>query len=71
MQCKVQRVYKNTRFRVLKVGGEAYILDLSQSIWGLFFPFLTWITPNTVYKVDEEEANKLVQAKKRRKQKVE
>ncbi|WP_374067867.1 DUF443 family protein [Paraliobacillus sp. JSM ZJ581] len=45
----------NTRFRVLKVeGGNTYTIDMSQSVWKIMFPFLTWILPNTVYQVDEE-----------------
>ncbi|MFB1051941.1 DUF443 family protein [Paraliobacillus sp. JSM ZJ581] len=45
----------NTRFRVLKVeGGNTYTMDMSQSVWKIMFPFLTWILPNTVYQVDEE-----------------
>ncbi|MFB1051940.1 DUF443 family protein [Paraliobacillus sp. JSM ZJ581] len=45
----------NTRFRVLKVeGGNTYTIDMSQSVWKIMFPFLTWILTNTVYQVDEE-----------------
>ncbi|WP_208591436.1 DUF443 family protein [Gracilibacillus suaedae] len=57
MKCEVQRVYKNPRFRILKIDEETYILDMGKSIWKTLFPFLTWIVPNTIYKVDGEEIN--------------
>jgi len=59
MKCEVQRVRNNPRFRILKIEGNTYIIDLSQSILKIIFPFLTWIAPNTIYKVDEEDINKL------------
>jgi len=61
MKCEMQKVMNNTRFRILKIEGRTYILDLSQSAWKILFPFLTWIVPNTIYKVDEEELNQKLQ----------
>ncbi|RKL67271.1 hypothetical protein CR203_12245 [Salipaludibacillus neizhouensis] len=55
MKCEVRPVYKNPRYRILKIKGKTYVLDMSQSIWKIVFPFLTWIVPNTIYQVDEEE----------------
>ncbi|GIO23657.1 DUF443 family protein [Oceanobacillus sp. J11TS1] len=60
MQCKVQKIYKNTRYRILSIEGQTYILDMSQSIWKILFPFLTWLLPNTVYRVDEKEFNEKI-----------
>ncbi|MDE5415229.1 DUF443 family protein [Alkalihalobacterium chitinilyticum] len=57
MKCEVQKA-TNIRFRILKIEGNTYILDMSESIWKIVFPFLTWILPHTIYKVDEEEINK-------------
>ncbi|WP_416150196.1 DUF443 family protein [Salipaludibacillus sp. HK11] len=34
---------------------------MSQSIWKILFPFLTWILPHTIYKVDEKELNQKIQ----------
>ncbi|WP_416150200.1 DUF443 family protein [Salipaludibacillus sp. HK11] len=31
---------------------------MSQSKWNIVFPFLTWILPHTIYKVDGEEISK-------------
>lgn len=61
MKCEIQKVMNNTRFRILKIEGHTYILDMSQSIWNIFFPFLTWIIPNTIYKVDEKELHQKLQ----------
>ncbi|GAE32066.1 DUF443 family protein [Alkalihalobacillus hemicellulosilyticus] len=61
MKCEIQKVMNNTRFRILKIEGHTYILDLSQSIWNILFPFLTWIVPNTIYKVDENELHQRLQ----------
>ncbi|BAB04698.1 DUF443 domain-containing protein [Halalkalibacterium halodurans] len=60
MKCEVQKAM-NVRFRILKIEGDTYILDMSQSIWKIVFPFLTWIIPLTIYKVDGEEINKKLQ----------
>ncbi|MBU9722772.1 MULTISPECIES: DUF443 family protein [Bacillaceae] len=58
MKCEVQPVYRNPRFRTLKIEGQTYILDMSKSIWYILIPFLTWMVPHKVYLVDEEEFNK-------------
>jgi len=60
MKCEMQST-RNLRFRILKIKGNTYILDMSQSIWKIVFPFLTWILPYTIYKVDENEINQKLQ----------
>ncbi len=55
MNCKVHGVYKNLRYRILVIEGQTYILDLGKSIWKVLFPFLFWISPNTVLKVESTE----------------
>jgi len=57
MKCEVQSA-RNMRFRILKIEGNTYILDMSQSKWNIVFPFLIWILPHTIYKVDGEEISK-------------
>ncbi|MRX73991.1 DUF443 family protein [Bacillus lacus] len=49
MKCEVQ--YTKT-LRYLKIEGNTYVLDMSQFIWNIVFPFLIWILPQTIYKVD-------------------
>lgn len=53
MNCKVQGVYKNLRYRILTIDGKQYILDTAGSFWKIVFPFFFWILPNSVYKVDD------------------
>lgn len=53
MNCKVQRVYKNIRYRILTIGEQVYILDMGQSFWKSLFPLFFWMFPVFVYKVDD------------------
>ncbi|GIO23658.1 DUF443 family protein [Oceanobacillus sp. J11TS1] len=55
MRCKVQYIYKNPRYRLLIIDGDTYIMDISPSIWKIFIPFLIWLLPNTIYKIDERD----------------
>ncbi|QKY69798.1 DUF443 family protein [Lentibacillus sp. CBA3610] len=55
MNCKVQGVYKNLRYRILIIEEERYILDMGSSFWKILFPFFYWILPNTAYKVKDRE----------------
>jgi len=53
MNCKVHGVFKNLRYRILIIDDEQYILDMGHSLWKLLFPFLFWMLPNPVFKVDD------------------
>lgn len=53
MNCEVQRVYKNIRYRILIIGEQVYILDLGQSFWKSLFPLFFWMFPVFAYKVDD------------------
>ncbi|GLO65761.1 hypothetical protein AQ616_11870 [Oceanobacillus sp. E9] len=53
MNCEVQHLEKNMRYRFLIINGEYYIMDMKRSFWKIIFPFLFWLTPSPVYKVDE------------------
>lgn len=55
MKCNVQGVFKNIRYRILEINDEEYILDMGNSIWKIIFPFLHWLLPNPVYKIDNHE----------------
>ncbi|MFV8828647.1 DUF443 family protein [Alkalihalobacterium sp. APHAB7] len=61
MKCEIQKAL-NIRYRILKIDGNTYILDMSQSIWKIILPFLTWVLPHTIYKVDGEEISKLLKS---------
>lgn len=56
MNCNIQGVYMNLRYRVLTINDEHYILDIGgRSFWKIIFPFFHWILPTTVYKVNDHE----------------
>lgn len=55
MNCKVDGVRKNIRYRILTINNQTYILDMGQSFWKLLFPFSYWILPNNVYKVNDND----------------
>ncbi|UUI05221.1 DUF443 domain-containing protein [Oceanobacillus jeddahense] len=53
MNCEVQHVAGNIRYRILIINGEQYILDMERSFWKIIFPFLFWIFPTPVFKVED------------------
>ncbi|GGK09157.1 hypothetical protein GCM10007063_34520 [Lentibacillus kapialis] len=53
MNCKVQGVFKNLRYRILAIDGEVYILDMGCSFWKMIFPFFFWMSPNPVFRVED------------------
>jgi len=53
MNCEVQRLEDNIRYRILIINGEQYILDMERSFWKTIFPFFNWILPGTVFKVED------------------
>jgi len=55
VNCKVNGVYKNLRYRILTIGHQTYILDVGSSKWKIVFPFLFWMFPNPAYKVEDQE----------------
>lgn len=54
MNCKVQHLAKNIRYRILNIEGETYILDMERSFWKLIFPFFFWMFPHPVFKVEDQ-----------------
>ncbi|SHM54659.1 tandem five-transmembrane protein [Gracilibacillus kekensis] len=61
MNCEVRRVYNNIRFRMLDIDGDRFVMDMSRSVWNILIPFLTWIAPNTIYKIDKQVSDKKLQ----------
>ncbi|WP_449354449.1 DUF443 family protein [Virgibacillus natechei] len=54
MNCEVQHLTENIRYRILIIDGEHYILDMEQSFWKIIFPFLFWVLPSPVFKVENQ-----------------
>ncbi|BAC13286.1 hypothetical conserved protein [Oceanobacillus iheyensis HTE831] len=55
MNCKVNHLDKNMRYRILIINSEQYILDMERSFWKIIFPFLFWLTPSPVFKVEDQD----------------
>jgi len=68
MNCEVQQLEDNIRYRVLIINGEQYILDMERSFWRTIFPFFVWILPSTVFKI--EDSSIVEQLKEPNKEKV-
>jgi uncharacterized membrane protein (TIGR01218 family) len=54
MNCEVQHLDKNIRYRMLIISGEHYILDMERSFWKVIFPFFFWMFPSLVFKVEDQ-----------------
>ena len=68
MNCEVQHLEKNIRYRILIIDGEEYILDMERSFWKIVFPFFNWLLPSTAFKV--EDTSIVEQLKEPNKEKV-
>ena len=56
VDCNVEGVYMNLRYRVLNIGEDRYILDMGgSSFWRILIPFMYWLLPVNVYKVNDDE----------------
>lgn len=45
----------NLRYRIITTDNKLYILDMGKSFWKILFPFLFWIFPSAIYKVNNVE----------------
>lgn len=59
VNCEVEFVSKNRRYRIINTNGKYYVLDIENSIWPIFIPFLFWLIPQTIYKIDYNTVEKL------------
>src|SRR5699024_8886884 len=55
MKVEIHNVFKNMRYNYFEVDGVYYILETQPSIWKYLFPFLYWLFPFPVYKVEDEK----------------
>lgn len=69
MNCEVQDLYNNKRYKILIVDDQQYILDMEQSFWKVIFPFLFWMFPCKVFKVEEQAIVNQLRESKREKTK--
>ncbi|WP_160806725.1 DUF443 family protein [Virgibacillus salexigens] len=54
MKGEIQYLYKNIRYKLVTIHGEDYIIDVDHPVGSILFPFLHWMLPQTVYKVNDE-----------------
>ena len=60
-------LFKNVRYKLLRVKDEYYLLDMDRLAWSIVFPFIYWFVPHPVYRIDEATYEKLkVPGEKRR-----
>lgn len=55
MKGKVQHLANNERYRLLKIDGETYVMDIESSFWRIVFPFLFWLLPTYIFKVEKND----------------
>ncbi|GIO23664.1 DUF443 domain-containing protein [Oceanobacillus sp. J11TS1] len=68
MNCEVRHLAKNMRYRILIIDGEQYILDMERSLWKIIFPFLFWLVPSQIFKIEDQSI--VEQLKTTKKEKV-
>lgn len=52
MDCRVEFLKANRRYRIFHMNGQPYILDMEKSYWLIFMPILLWLLPQKIYKID-------------------
>lgn len=53
IECKMEGVYKNLRYRILREGSNTYLIDVDYPYLVYLFPLIFWIIPYKVYKIDD------------------
>lgn len=67
MNCKVQHLTENIRYRILIIDEEHYILDMERNFWKIIFPFLIWLLPSPVFKVENQTITEQLKVAKTKK----
>lgn len=61
MLAEVRHINKNTRYRLLTINNQSYIADLDRPVYAFLFPFILWLIPQKVFKIEDENvANKIL-----------
>ncbi|WP_269410516.1 DUF443 family protein [Lentibacillus daqui] len=64
MTGEIKHLANNERYRILIIDGETYIMDIENSFWKIIFPFLFWLLPNRVFKVEDQALVEQLQTEK-------
>ncbi|WP_040981882.1 DUF443 family protein [Oceanobacillus jeddahense] len=67
MNCEVQHLAENIRYRILIINGEHYILDMERSFLKIIFPFFFWLLPSPVFKVEDQAVMEKLNVEKKEK----
>lgn len=59
MNCEVNFLKTNVRYRIIQIADDYYLLDMEKSIWLMFMPVLLWLMPQKIYKIDADIAKEL------------
>src|SRR5690625_2353693 len=59
MECEVEFLDKNRRYRILRIDGDYYLLDMEKNIWAIFLPLLFWLLPQKAYIVNLKTIEKI------------
>lgn len=59
MTCDVEQITKNLRYKILNIKGDFYILDMDRNGWVFLFPFLYWLLPHYLFKINQATVEKI------------
>ena len=55
MNCRVNGIKRNLRYRILTIDDQTYVLDMGRSLWKIIFPPFFWLFSNMMYEVNDKE----------------
>lgn len=61
---EVKHLANNERYRLLVIDDKTYLMDIEESFWKVIFPFLFWLIPNPIYRLDNEATVDQLRTKK-------
>lgn len=61
---EVKHLANNERYRLLVIDDKTYLMDIEESFWKVIFPFLFWLIPNPIYRLDDEATVDQLKTKK-------
>lgn len=70
MKGEIKHLANNERYRMLIIEGKTYIMDIENSFLKIIFPFLFWLFPNPVYRVEDQIIVEQLQTEKMKRKKV-
>src|SRR5690625_5033369 len=50
----LDHVFKNIRYKLLRVDDKYYLYDADHLMWSILFPFIYWFIRHPVYQIDKD-----------------